>query len=251
MKNSTLIVAGTLGLIGIGAYVYLKGKKSPLNDSLGLASATPATSATSATSARPARPARPSRPEAPSRPATFLRPATRPTASVDSSLGLTPSTNDTKALVNLGVQIEKPKPTPYVAPSVEVPKVTLENIQKALLSLGIDQTRGINELASPNYIQAKKLAGNIQYLSSYKLKNTPPNWKYTQQYTYSEIQMLSKYYGSPVKNSRYMCRGAKGGGVDDCTYKSGVSKEEVIKSMTQKLNGLGYKLLPNFDIEKM
>jgi hypothetical protein len=168
----------------------------------------------------------------------------------DNTLGLAPK-DDTKLLENLGVKVEEPKATPYVAPVEGVPLLTAENLQKALLSLGIDQTRSITELSSPNYIEAKKLASDIQYLSSYKLKHTPPNFRYTQQYTYSEIQMLSRYYGSAIPNARYSCAGAKGGGVNDCTYKSGVSKEDVIKSMTQKLNGLGYKLLPNFDIEKM
>jgi hypothetical protein len=204
MQKSTILVVGTLGLVGAGAYFYLKGKKTPTLGSV-----------------------------------------------ADDTLGLAPTKDDTKLLADLGVKTEEPKATPYVKPIEGVPLLTAENLQKALLALGIDQTRSITELSSPNYIQAKKLAGDIQYLSSYKLKNTPPNWKYTQQYTYSEIQMLSKYYGSTVPSSRYMCAGAKGGGVDDCTYKSGVSKEDVIKSMTQKLNGLGYKLLPNFEIEKM
>ena len=174
---------------------------------------------------------------------------------VSSVPSVTPPTDDTKLLQDLGVTITPTTPTPYVKPVEGVPLLTSENIQKALLSLNIDQTRGINELASPNYIQAKKLASDIEYLSSYKLKNTPPNWKYTQQYTYSEIQMLSKYYGSTVPSSRYDSLCGKITSKDDInncfTYKSGVSKEEVIKSMTQKLNGLGYKLLPNFEIEKM
>jgi hypothetical protein len=122
-----------------------------------------------------------------------------------------------------------------------VPLLTAENIQKALLALNIDQTRGISELSSPNYITAKKLASDIQYLSSYKLQITRPNSHYAQQYTKSEIEMLSKYYGSTVPHVRYM----------GSNYKSGVSKEDVIRSMTVKLNALGYKLLPNFDIEKM
>ena len=203
MKNSTILVFGILGLGGVGAYFYLKNKKTPIVGSI-----------------------------------------------ADDTLGLTPK-DDTKLLADLGVKVEEPKATPYVKPVEGVPLLTAENLQKALLALGIDQTRSITELSSPNYIQAKKLASDIQYLSSYKLKHTPPNFRYTQQYTYSEIQMLSRYYGSTVPNSRYSCAGAKGGGVDDCMYKSGVSKEDVIKSMTQKLNALGYKLLPNFDIEKM
>jgi hypothetical protein len=221
MKNSKILfVFGILGLGGVGAYIYLKGKKTPTLGSV-----------------------------------------------ADDTLGLTPKDDtkllsdlgvkveepkdDTKLLADLGVKVEEPKATPYVKPIEGVPLLTAENLQKALLALGIDQTRSITELSSPNYIQAKKLASDIQYLSSYKLKYTPPNFRYTQQYTYSEIQMLSRYYGSTVPNSRYSCAGAKGGGVDDCMYKSGVSKEDVIKSMTQKLNALGYKLLPNFDIEKM
>jgi hypothetical protein len=208
MEKSTVLGIGLLAVVGVGAYVYLKGKKSPIVS-------------TTATSTQTA-----------------------------------PPTDDTKLLQDLGVKIEEPKVTPYVKPVEGVPLLTAENLQKALLALNIgttssNQTRSIAELTSPNYIQAKKLANDIQYLSSYKFKKTPINSKYIQEYSYSEIQMLSKYYGSTVPSSRYMCAGAKGGGVDDCTYKSGVSKEEVIRSMTAKLNALGYKLLPNFDIEKM
>lgn len=232
MKNSTVIVGvSTIALLGVGAYLYLKGKKSStvniVQDSLGLPTTTTTTTTTNTATATP----------------------------TDKGNATTTATNDgIKALQDVGIKITPTIPTtttPYVAPSVPVPTVSLENIQKALLALGIDQTRSITELSSPNYIQAKKLAGDIQYLSSYKFKKTPINWKYDQEYSYSEIQMLSKYYGSTVPSSRYMCAGAKGGGVDDCTYKSGISKEDIIKSMTQKLNALGYKLLPNFDIEKI
>jgi hypothetical protein len=211
MKNSTILfVFGILGLGGVGAYFYLKGKKTPTLGSV-----------------------------------------------ADDTLGLTPKDDtkllsdlgvkveepkdDTKLLADLGVKVEEPKATPYVKPIEGVPLLTAENLQKALLALGIDQTRGISELSSPNYIEAKKLAYDIQYLSSYKLQITRPNSQYAQQYTKSEIEMLSKYYGSTVPHVRYM----------GSNYKSGVSKEDVIRSMTVKLNALGYKLLPNFDIEKM
>jgi len=203
MEKSTVLGIGLLAVVGVGAYVYLKGKKSPI------------------------------------------------VSTTDTSTQTAPPTDDIKLLQDLGVKIEEPKVTPYVKPVEGVPLLTAENLQKALLALNIDQTRSITELTSPNYIQAKKLANDIQYLSSYKFKKTPINSKYIQEYSYSEIQMLSKYYGSTVPSSRYMCAGAKGGGVDDCTYKSGVSKEEVIRSMTAKLNALGYKLLPDFGIEKM
>jgi hypothetical protein len=193
MKNPTILVFGILGLGGVGAYFYLKNKKTPTISSI-----------------------------------------------ADDTLGLTPK-DDTKLLADLGVKVEEPKATPYVKPIEGVPLLTAENLQKALLALGIDQTRGISELSSPNYIEAKKLAYDIQYLSSYKLQITRPNSQYAQQYTKSEIEMLSKYYGSTVPHVRYM----------GSNYKSGVSKEDVIRSMTVKLNALGYKLLPNFDIEKM
>jgi|LakMenEpi03Aug12_release.lakeMendotaPanAssembly.Ray.scaffolds.fasta_scaffold1036626_2 hypothetical protein len=58
MKNSTIIVGvSALVLVGAGAYIYFKGKKSPSKDSLGLESTTaPAPSAPSAPSRTPTRP---------------------------------------------------------------------------------------------------------------------------------------------------------------------------------------------------
>ena len=156
----------------------------------------------------------------------------------------TTPTDDTKLLQDLGVTITPTTPTPYVKPVEGVPLLTSENIQKALLALGIDQTRGISELASPNYIQAKKLASDIQYLSSYKFK-MGGNSGYG--YTDDEIKMLTSYYGSNVEATRFGCNK----GNPPCNYTSRVSPQDIIKSMTQRINALGYKLLPNFEIEKM
>jgi len=83
----------------------------------------------------------------------------------------TPPTNDIKALADLGVKIEEPKVTPYVAPSVPVPTVSLENIQKALLALNIDTTRSVTELSSPNYIEAKRIVGNMKEIQKIAVEN--------------------------------------------------------------------------------
>ena len=179
---------------------------------------------------------------------------------VSSVPSVTPPTNDIKALADLGVKIEEPKVTPYVAPSVPVPTVSLENIQKALLSLGIDQTRGISELSSPNYIEAKKIAENIKILSTLRVgtilgrHNIPPT-AYTINYNkypvvsainvlYSaiEIETLSNLYGSNVRG-----RSPYGDG----RYYLSMTLQDMVNNMTKKINALGYKVLPDFNIEKM
>ena len=184
MRTSTILVVGTLGLVGAGAYFYLKGKKTP--------------------------------------------------TVADNSLGLTPTKDDTKLLVDLGVKTEEPKATPYVKPVEGVPLLTAENLQKALLALGIDQTRSITELSSPNYIEAKRIAGNMK-----------------------EIDLIMKTKLTGGKNPM--------GGIDKnlvsklseqsiSTYGNGFfnpSVPQLLANMTKKVNALGYKVLPNFDIEKM
>jgi hypothetical protein len=137
---------------------------------------------------------------------------------VSSVPSVTPPTNDIKALADLGVKIEEPKVTPYVAPSVPVPTVSLENIQKALLALNIDQTRGITELSSPNYIEAKKLSDEL------------------------------KARGVFVRN--------KGGYAPPSTVTADNEKRLIAYNnkttdYTKRINALGYKVLANFDIEKM
>jgi hypothetical protein len=212
MKNSTILVVSTLALGGIGAYFYFKNKKTTASD-------TTATTPTNTTA------------------------TTTPT----STTATTP-TNDAKALQDLGVKVEEPKPTPYVAPSVPVPTVTLENIQKALLSLGIDQTRSITELASPNYIEAKRIAGNMKEIDYIQKNNiglfnmgggSGGTWSYKPE-TLSKIYQLSEI---KVTSS---ARTGSGGGA-----KLSPSFADILSIMTKKVNTLGYKVLPNFDIEKM
>jgi hypothetical protein len=207
MKNSTILVVSTLVLGGAGAYFYFKNKKAKASD-------TTATTPTSTTA------------------------TTTPTSTTT-----TTPTNDAKALQDLGVKVEEPKPTPYVAPSVPVPTVTLENIQKALLSLGIDQTRSITELSSPNYIEAKKLASNIKGVSSIYLTSGKA--------TKGQGKALSDYYGSAVgyETGCYSLPSGRGRSCSD--FKLSISKDDILKNMTKKVNELGYKVLPNFDIEKM
>ena len=161
----------------------------------------------------------------------------------------TPPTDDIKALADLGVKIEEPKVTPYVAPSVPVPTVSLENIQKALLALGIDQTRGISELSSPNYIEAKRIAGNMKEIDKIGKKhylNTP--------YLVDLEVLNALLYGFPMSfvrgRSRRLDFNYNNNGKIETTLDAW-SFEKCLSIMTQKINSLGYKVLPNFEIEKM
>jgi hypothetical protein len=162
----------------------------------------------------------------------------------------TTPTDDIKALADLGVKIEEPKVTPYVAPSVPVPTVSLENIQKALLSLNIDQTRGINELASPNYIEAKRIAGNMKEIDKIGKKhylNTPPYLV--------DLEVLNALLsGFPMSfvrgRTRMLGFNYNNNGKIETTLDAWAF-EKCLSIMTQKINSLGYKVLPNFEIEKM
>jgi hypothetical protein len=152
----------------------------------------------------------------------------------------TTPTNDIKALADLGVKIEEPKVTPYVAPSVPVPTVSLENIQKALLSLNIDQTRGINELASPNYIEAKRIAGNMKEID--KMSKT----EFGRDGIVSSIlKKYSELSGETVKQN------TSGKQWTNQPLNTVPSAGVLLTKMTAKINSLGYKVLPNFEIEKM
>jgi hypothetical protein len=201
MEKSTVLGIGLLAVVGVGAYVYLKGKKSPI------------------------------------------------VSTTDTSTQTAPPTDDTKLLQDLGVKIEEPKVTPYVKPVEGVPLLTAENLQKALLALNIgttssNQTRSIAELSSPNYKEAQSLASKISGISRISVRSgnyvTPTQGK-----------TLSGYYGSAVgfETNCYSLPSGRGRVCSD--FKLSISKEDMLKNITAKLNALGYKLLPNFDIEKM
>jgi len=195
MKNSTILfVFGILGLGGVGAYIYLKGKKALTLGSV-----------------------------------------------ADDTLGLTPK-DDTKLLADLGVKTEEPKATPYVKPVEGVPLLTAENLQKALLALGIDQTRSITELSSPNYIEAKIIAGNMKEIDNIQKK---------------KIGLVSLGGGSGGSYYWKTDRIDELSGIDvkSPTTTGGArlspSFADILSIMTKKVNALGYKVLPNFVIEKM
>jgi hypothetical protein len=147
----------------------------------------------------------------------------------------TTPTDDTKLLQNLGVTITPTTPTPYVKPVEGVPLLTSENIQKALLALGIDQTRGISELASPNYIEAKRIAGNMKEISSMAGAinmggGSGGTWTYPKSVLDTYSKLSEQKVSSPPPT---------------------FFKSDLLANMTKKVNALGYKVLPNFDIEKM
>lgn len=152
----------------------------------------------------------------------------------------TPPTNDIKALADLGVKIEEPKVTPYVAQSVPIPTVSLENIQKALLALNIDTTRSVTELSSPNYIEAKRIVGNMKEIQKIAVENREgvmyahSGCNYT--YVPDSMKKLTELSGQKVSHN-----------CGNLTPKLA----DILSVMTKKVNALGYKVLPNFDIEKM
>ena len=155
-----------------------------------------------------------------------------------------PPTDDTKLLQDLGVKIEEPKVTPYVKPVEGVPLLTAENLQKALLALNIDQTRSISELTSPNYKEALSLASKISGISRISVRSG----NYV---TLAQGKTLSSYYGSNV-GTEVNCYTIPSGRGRVCSdYRLSISKDDILKNMTAKLNALGYKILPDFSIEKM
>ena len=115
MEKSTVLGIGLLAVVGVGAYVYLKGKKSPI---------------------------------------------------VSSVPSVTPPTDDTKLLQDLGVTITPTTLTLNIKPNEGVPLLTTEKIQNALSALGIDPTRSVSkELTLPNYVEAKKIASDMKVIN--------------------------------------------------------------------------------------
>ena len=108
------------------------------------------------------------------------------------------------------------------------------------MSLGIDQTKSVAELSSPNYIEAKKISDKIKEINKVASQGRQPV-KYAHSgcnYTYDnyDLKTLSTLYGQTV------------------TQYCGTLKPkpaDIIAIFTKKVNTLGYKVLPNFDIEKM
>lgn len=157
-----------------------------------------------------------------------------------SNVSLTPTTevkSGVKVLEDLGIAVipTEPKITPYVKPTEGVPLITKENIEKALIALNIDQTRSVSELVSPNYIEAKRIAGNMK-----------------------EIDLIMKT--KLIKGSKNPMAGIDKNLVSKLSEQSistfgngefNPSVPKLLVNMTQKINALGYKVLPNFDIEKM
>ena len=206
MEKSTVLGIGLLAVVGVGAYVYLKGKKS--------------TNTTSGTS-----------------------------SVADSSLGLStaspsPTTESAKLLQDLGVTITPTTLTLNIKPNEGVPLLTTENIQKALSALGIDPTRSVSkELSLPNYVEAKKIASDMKVINdgegaidlfSY---GNPTKWIYPKEI----LNKFSSLAGQTVTSTSSYSK----------IPPLKPSRSELLSNMTKKVNALGYKVLPNFDIEKM
>jgi hypothetical protein len=165
----------------------------------------------------------------------------------DSSLGLStattsPTTEDKKLLQDLGVTITPTTLTLNIKPNEGVPLLTTEKIQNALSALGIDPTRSVSkELTLPNYVEAKKIASDMKVINDGQgaidpFKN-PTKWIYPKEI----LNKFSSLAGQTVTST--------------ASYRNPPdlkpSRSELLANMTKKVNALGYKVLPNFDIEKM
>ena len=166
------------------------------------------------------------------------------TSSIEAEEGAsTPAVDkETKALKDIATKITESETKPKDKSVDVVPAVTYENIEKALVSLGIDQTRTAQELASSNYKEARKLAENMKQINSMKGAinmggGSGGTWKYPE----SVLEQYSTLSGQKV-TSRTQTGGAP---------PLSPSKAELLSNMTKKINALGYKVLHDYDIEKI
>lgn len=163
----------------------------------------------------------------------------------DTSLGLaptTPTTESAKLLQDLGVTITPTTLTLNIKPNEGVPLLTTENIQKALSALGIDPTRSVSkELSLPNYVEAKKIASDMKVINdgegAIDPYRNPTKWIYPKEI----LNKFSSLAGQTVTSTASYSK----------IPPLKPSRSELLSNMTKKVNALGYKVLPNFDIEKM
>jgi len=176
--NKTVIIIGSVALLGAGAYFYFKTKAKDETDSIGAGNG-------------------------------------KSTSNVD---------KETKALKDIATKITESETKPKDTSIDVIPKVTYENIEKALVSLGIDQTRTVEELTSSNYKEARKLADDIKNYNSDSYKKA-----------YDNYWQVTRFY-KPQANS---------------PVKVFIEPKKAIADATKKINALGYKVLHDYDIEKI
>jgi hypothetical protein len=181
MKNSTILGIGLLSVVGVGAYIYLKGKKTTTP----ISSSTTSTNTTSDTSS----------------------------SVVNSSLG-----SPTSSVVNN--------------------------------SLGLPTTKSPSAEEQKNYLEAKRIAGNmkeINYMGGAKNKPNANTWALPNDFGgswYYPIEVLEQY-------SRLAEQKVTSSTTIGRIPPLKPAKSDLLANMTTKVNALGYKVLPNFDIEKM
>jgi hypothetical protein len=97
-------------------------------------------------------------------------------------------------------------------------------------------------LSSPNYIEAKRIAGNMKEINN--IQNKKIGFVQVRGgsglASYWKTDRINELSGIDVKSPRTY------GGVTLTP-----SFADILSIMTKKVNELGYKVLPNFDIEKM
>jgi len=291
MKNSTVLVVGTLGLVG--AYLYLKGKKTTMpisnlptstnttsntssvaNSPLVLPTATTNTSNTSSVANSPL--VLPTATTNTSNTSSVVNtPLVLPTATtntsntssiVNSSLGLptaTTNTSNTSSIVNSSLGL--PSTTTTTSDSTDEQKKYLEakdlarliflynantqNDEFKLLSTKYqiypnvwDGSRGI-----PDIILQRISALGYKLLSNFDVENTITSTKTVEQKNYLEAKDLARILFlnyTKVLNQEYKWLTAYYGVKVDI-----FSQPKIPSVVSSRINALGYKVLPNYDIE--
>ena len=161
------------------------------------------------------------------------------TDTVGAGASLPTDDKETKALKDIATKITESETKPKDKSVDVVPAVTYENIEKALVSLGIDQTRTAQELASPSYKEARRLAGNMKEID--KMSKTEVG----RDGIVNDI--LKKY--SELSGERVTRVPIKQFNNQPLNIQP--SAKALLTNMTKKINALGYKVLHDYDIEKI
>jgi hypothetical protein len=236
MKNSQVLLVGTLAIAGVGAYVYLNRKKTPSKDAVLNNSSKPASSAQKAQMAQTTQTEELEELEelAPATPATPVTSYTSPIrtiapkkVSVDSSLGLTPKTPAKPAIPAKPVTRPTASTTRPNFSSVIKPKPATPAKPKGLFGFLKKKKK-----PAPSIVQNLPEPTLVNVLSSAFSETQTENYKKAKELSISIQDLQDKFKRYKTKKSKNI-----------------VKNEAEVKS--KMVNGLGYKVLPNGGISKI
>ena len=228
MEKSTILGIGLLSVVGVGAYIYLKGKKSTTPISSSPISTNTTTNTASESSS------------------TVNSSMGSPTSSVvNSSLGL-PTTSSP-----ISEEQKKYLEAKDLARLLFLNYSKLENDEFKLLSAKY-------ELYSNSWVDSNKItviapqrisALGYKLLPNYDIENTKTTTKTPEQKNYLEAKDLARIlllYNAKLENDEFKLLTSYYG-----VNVGAFMKPSIPSVVSSKINALGYKVLPNYDIEKM